>query len=122
MRLRADRLAGRLLDSRIPRQSALNFADSHPPLRKVHALGVRLAFDASETATRADPLTAVRSADQDRPQLSETESPTSVEDAAIVRSMIATAHNPRAARRAEGVETRRSGVPANGASEEAQAI
>jgi diguanylate cyclase (GGDEF)-like protein/PAS domain S-box-containing protein len=92
--LRATGLPADLLELEITENAALNFEDSNTTLRKVQALGVRLAFDdfgtgyASLNHLTRFPIWRIKI---DRSFVNRITN--SVEDAAIVRSLIAMAHN-----------------------------
>jgi diguanylate cyclase (GGDEF)-like protein/PAS domain S-box-containing protein len=94
------------LELEITENAALNFEDSNTTLRKVQALGVRLAFDdfgtgyASLNHLTRFPIWRIKI---DRSFVNRISN--SVEDAAIVRSLIAMAHNLGLRVVAEGVET-----------------
>jgi diguanylate cyclase (GGDEF)-like protein/PAS domain S-box-containing protein len=94
------------LELEITENAALNFEDSSTTLRKVQALGVRLAFDdfgtgyASLNHLTRFPIWRIKI---DRSFVNRITN--SVEDAAIVRSLIAMAHNLGLRVVAEGVET-----------------
>jgi diguanylate cyclase (GGDEF)-like protein/PAS domain S-box-containing protein len=104
--LRATGLPADLLELEITENAALNFEDSNTTLRKVQALGVRLAFDdfgtgyASLNHLTRFPIWRIKI---DRSFVNRITN--SVEDAAIVRSLIAMAHNLGLRVVAEGVET-----------------
>jgi diguanylate cyclase (GGDEF)-like protein len=104
--LQATGLPADLLELEITENVALNFEDSNATLRKVQALGVRLAFDdfgtgyASLNHLTRFPIWRIKI---DRSFVNRLTN--SVEDAAIVRSLIAMAHNLGLRVVAEGVET-----------------
>jgi EAL domain-containing protein (putative c-di-GMP-specific phosphodiesterase class I) len=104
--LQATGLPADLLELEITENAALNFEDSNATLRKVQALGVRLAFDdfgtgyASLNHLTRFPIWRIKI---DRSFVNRLTN--SVEDAAIVRSLIAMAHNLGLRVVAEGVET-----------------
>jgi EAL domain-containing protein (putative c-di-GMP-specific phosphodiesterase class I) len=104
--LRATDLAADSLELEITENVALNFEDSNTTLRQVQALGVRLAFDdfgtgyASLNHLTRFPIWRIKI---DRSFVNRVTN--SVEDAAIVRSLIAMAHNLGLRVIAEGVET-----------------
>jgi diguanylate cyclase (GGDEF)-like protein/PAS domain S-box-containing protein len=104
--LAATDLPADLLELEITENAALNFEDSNTTLRKVQALGVRLAFDdfgtgyASLNHLTRFPIWRIKI---DRSFVNRITN--SVEDAAIVRSLIAMAHNLGLRVVAEGVET-----------------
>ena len=104
--LRASGLPADLLELEITENVALNFEDSNATLRKVQALGVRLAFDdfgtgyASLNHLTRFPIWRIKI---DRSFVNRITN--SIEDAAIVRSLIAMAHNLGLRVVAEGVET-----------------
>jgi diguanylate cyclase (GGDEF)-like protein/PAS domain S-box-containing protein len=104
--LRATGLRADSLELEITENAALNFEDSNTTLRKVQALGVRLAFDdfgtgyASLNHLTRFPIWRIKI---DRSFVNRITN--SVEDAAIVRSLIAMAHNLGLRVVAEGVET-----------------
>jgi diguanylate cyclase (GGDEF)-like protein/PAS domain S-box-containing protein len=104
--LRASGLPADALELEITENAALNFEDSNTTLRKVQALGVRLAFDdfgtgyASLNHLTRFPIWRIKI---DRSFVNRITN--SVEDAAIVRSLIAMAHNLGLRVVAEGVET-----------------
>ncbi len=94
------------LELEITENAALNFEDSSATLRKVQALGVRLAFDdfgtgyASLNHLTRFPIWRIKI---DRSFVNRITN--SIDDAAIVRSLIAMAHNLGLRVVAEGVET-----------------
>jgi EAL domain-containing protein (putative c-di-GMP-specific phosphodiesterase class I) len=104
--LRATGLPADALELEITENAALNFEDSNTTLRKVQAMGVRLAFDdfgtgyASLNHLTRFPIWRIKI---DRSFVNRITN--SVEDAAIVRSLIAMAHNLGLRVVAEGVET-----------------
>jgi diguanylate cyclase (GGDEF)-like protein/PAS domain S-box-containing protein len=104
--LRATGLPADALELEITENAALNFEDSSTTLRKVQATGVRLAFDdfgtgyASLNHLTRFPIWRIKI---DRSFVNRITN--SVEDAAIVRSLIAMAHNLGLRVVAEGVET-----------------
>ena len=104
--LRATGLPAGALELEITENAALNFEDSNTTLRKVQAMGVRLAFDdfgtgyASLNHLTRFPIWRIKI---DRSFVNRITN--SVEDAAIVRSLIAMAHNLGLRVVAEGVET-----------------
>jgi diguanylate cyclase (GGDEF)-like protein/PAS domain S-box-containing protein len=104
--LRASGLGADMLELEITENVALNFEDSNTTLRKVQATGVRLAFDdfgtgyASLNHLTRFPIWRIKI---DRSFVNRVTN--SVEDAAIVRSLIAMAHNLGLRVVAEGVET-----------------
>jgi len=104
--LRASGLPADTLELEITENVALNFEDSSTTLRKVQATGVRLAFDdfgtgyASLNHLTRFPIWRIKI---DRSFVNRITN--SVEDAAIVRSLIAMAHNLGLRVVAEGVET-----------------
>jgi diguanylate cyclase (GGDEF)-like protein/PAS domain S-box-containing protein len=104
--LRATGLPADSLELEITENAALNFEDSNTTLRKVQAAGVRLAFDdfgtgyASLNHLTRFPIWRIKI---DRSFVNRITN--SVEDAAIVRSLIAMAHNLGLRVIAEGVET-----------------
>jgi EAL domain-containing protein (putative c-di-GMP-specific phosphodiesterase class I) len=104
--LRASGLPADSLELEITENAALNFEDSNTTLRKVQAAGVRLAFDdfgtgyASLNHLTRFPIWRIKI---DRSFVNRITN--SVEDAAIVRSLIAMAHNLGLRVIAEGVET-----------------
>jgi diguanylate cyclase (GGDEF)-like protein len=104
--LEATGLSADVLELEITENAALNVEDSNTMLRKVQALGVRLAFDdfgtgyASLNHLTRFPIWRIKI---DRTFV--TRVTNSVEDAAIVRSLIAMAHNLGLRVIAEGVET-----------------
>ena len=104
--LRASGLPAATLELEITENAALNFEDSSATLRKVQALGVRLAFDdfgtgyASLNHLTRFPIWRIKI---DRSFVNRITN--SIDDAAIVRSLIAMAHNLGLRVVAEGVET-----------------
>src|SRR5205807_862571 len=104
--LHASGLGPDMLELEITENVALNFEDSNTTLRKVQATGVRLAFDdfgtgyASLNHLTRFPIWRIKI---DRSFVNRVTN--SVEDAAIVRSLIAMAHNLGLRVVAEGVET-----------------
>jgi EAL domain-containing protein (putative c-di-GMP-specific phosphodiesterase class I) len=104
--LRATGLPADALELEITENVALNFEDSNTTLRKVQATGVRLAFDdfgtgyASLNHLMRFPIWRIKI---DRSFVNRITN--SVEDAAMVRSLIAMAHNLGLRVVAEGVET-----------------
>jgi diguanylate cyclase (GGDEF)-like protein/PAS domain S-box-containing protein len=104
--LRASGLPADSLELEITENVALNFEDSNTTLRKVQATGVRLAFDdfgtgyASLNHLTRFPIWRIKI---DRSFV--TRITNSVEDAAMVRSLIAMAHNLGLRVVAEGVES-----------------
>jgi diguanylate cyclase (GGDEF)-like protein/PAS domain S-box-containing protein len=104
--LRVTGLPADALELEITENVALNFEDSNTTLRKVQAMGVRLAFDdfgtgyASLNHLTRFPIWRIKI---DRSFVNRISN--SVEDAAIVRSLIAMAHNLGLRVVAEGVET-----------------
>jgi diguanylate cyclase (GGDEF)-like protein/PAS domain S-box-containing protein len=104
--LRTAGLPADTLELEITENVALNFEDSNTTLRKVQAMGVRLAFDdfgtgyASLNHLTRFPIWRIKI---DRSFVNRISN--SVEDAAIVRSLIAMAHNLGLRVVAEGVET-----------------
>jgi diguanylate cyclase (GGDEF)-like protein/PAS domain S-box-containing protein len=104
--LRASGLPADSLELEITENVALNFEDASATLRKVQATGVRLAFDdfgtgyASLNHLTRFPIWRIKI---DRSFVNRITN--SVEDAAIVRSLIAMAHNLGLRVVAEGVET-----------------
>jgi diguanylate cyclase (GGDEF)-like protein len=104
--LRESGLPAAALELEITENAALNFEDSSMTLRMVQALGVRLAFDdfgtgyASLNHLTRFPIWRIKI---DRTFVNRITN--SVEDAAIVRSLIAMAHNLGLRVVAEGVET-----------------
>ncbi len=104
--LRVTGLPASALELEITENAALNFEDSNTTLRKVQAMGVRLAFDdfgtgyASLNHLTRFPIWRIK---VDRSFVNRITN--SVEDAAIVRSLIAMAHNLGLRVVAEGVET-----------------
>jgi diguanylate cyclase (GGDEF)-like protein/PAS domain S-box-containing protein len=104
--LRTSGLPADLLELEITENVALNFEDASTTLRKVQAMGVRLAFDdfgtgyASLNHLTCFPIWRIKI---DRSFVNRITN--SVEDAAIVRSLIAMAHNLGLRVVAEGVET-----------------
>jgi diguanylate cyclase (GGDEF)-like protein/PAS domain S-box-containing protein len=104
--LRESGLPAATLELEITENAALNFEDSSMTLRKVQALGVRLAFDdfgtgyASLNHLTRFPIWRIKI---DRTFVNRITN--SIEDAAIVRSLIAMAHNLGLRVVAEGVET-----------------
>jgi len=104
--LRATGLPAATLELEITENVALNFEDSSATLRKVQALGVRLAFDdfgtgyASLNHLTRFPIWRIKI---DRSFVNRITN--SIDDAAIVRSLIAMAHNLGLRVVAEGVET-----------------
>ncbi len=104
--LRSTGLPANALELEITENAALNFEDSNTTLRKVQAMGVRLAFDdfgtgyASLNHLTRFPIWRIKI---DRSFVNRVTN--SVEDAAIVRSLIAMAHNLGLRVVAEGVET-----------------
>jgi predicted signal transduction protein with EAL and GGDEF domain len=104
--LAAAGLPANSLELEITENAALNFEDSNTTLRKVQAMGVRLAFDdfgtgyASLNHLTRFPIWRIKI---DRSFVNRITN--SVEDAAIVRSLIAMAHNLGLRVVAEGVET-----------------
>ncbi|HEY6258935.1 MAG TPA: EAL domain-containing protein [Xanthobacteraceae bacterium] len=95
-----------LLELEITENAALNVEDSNTTLRKVQALGVRLAFDdfgtgyASLNHLTQFPIWRIKIDRSFVARITNSE-----EDAAIVRSLIAMAHNLDLRVVAEGVET-----------------
>jgi diguanylate cyclase (GGDEF)-like protein/PAS domain S-box-containing protein len=95
-----------LLELEITENAALNVEDLSTALRKVQALGVRLAFDdfgtgyASLTHLTGFPIWRIKIDKSFVARITD-----STEDAAIVRSLIAMAHNLGLRVVAEGVET-----------------
>ena len=104
--LRATGLPADVLELEITENAALNFEDSNTTLRKVQAMGVRLAFDdfgtgyASLNHLTRFPIWRIKI---DRSFVNRVTN--TVEDAAMVRSLIAMAHNLGLRVVAEGVET-----------------
>jgi diguanylate cyclase (GGDEF)-like protein/PAS domain S-box-containing protein len=104
--LKATGLPADTLELEITENVALNFEDSNTTLRKVQAMGVRLAFDdfgtgyASLNHLTRFPIWRIKI---DRSFVNRISN--SIEDAAIVRSLIAMAHNLGLRVVAEGVET-----------------
>jgi diguanylate cyclase (GGDEF)-like protein/PAS domain S-box-containing protein len=104
--LRATGLPADSLELEITENAALNFEDSNTTLRKIQAVGVRLAFDdfgtgyASLNHLTRFPIWRIKI---DRSFVNRITN--SVEDAAIIRSLIAMAHNLGLRVIAEGVET-----------------
>jgi diguanylate cyclase (GGDEF)-like protein/PAS domain S-box-containing protein len=104
--LRATGLPADTLELEITENVALNFEDSNTTLRKVQATGVRLAFDdfgtgyASLNHLTRFPIWRIKIDRSFVNRITNT-----VEDAAIVRSLIAMAHNLGLRVVAEGVET-----------------
>jgi diguanylate cyclase (GGDEF)-like protein/PAS domain S-box-containing protein len=104
--LDATGLSAESLELEITENVALNFEDSNATLRKVQELGVRLAFDdfgtgyASLNHLTRFPIWRIKI---DRSFVNRITN--SIEDAAIVRSLIAMAHNLGLRVVAEGVET-----------------
>ena len=104
--LRSTGLPADALELEITENVALNFEDSNTTLRKVQATGVRLAFDdfgtgyASLNHLTRFPIWRIKIDRSFVNRITNT-----VEDAAIVRSLIAMAHNLGLRVVAEGVET-----------------